>query len=56
MVARKFADYRTSQIHAKARRRREDLAKGAAAKSFLDEMRRFLPAERVAQMSEAGLH
>jgi hypothetical protein len=56
VVARKFAGFGTSDVAAKARQRREDLAKVSTAKSFLDEMRRFLPAERVAQMSEAGLH
>jgi predicted nucleotidyltransferase component of viral defense system len=56
VVRRKFADYGTSDVAAKARRRREDLAKAATAKSFLGEMRRFLPAKRVAEMSEAGLH
>ena len=56
VVARKFADYGTSDVEAKAKQRREDLAKGSTAKSFLDEMRRFLPAKRVAEMSDAGLH
>jgi len=56
IVSRKFADYGTSDIEAKARQRQEDLAKGSTAKSFLDEMRRFLPAKRVAEMSAAGLH
>jgi predicted nucleotidyltransferase component of viral defense system len=56
IVARKFADYGTSDVEARARRRRDDLAKDSTAKSFLDEMRRFLPAVRVAEMSDAGLH
>ena len=56
IVARKFADYGTSDVEAKARQRREDLAKSSTAKSFLDEMRRFLPAKRVAEMRDAGLH
>jgi predicted nucleotidyltransferase component of viral defense system len=56
IVTRKFADYGTSEVGAKAKQRREDLAKSSTAKSFLDEMRRFLPAKRVAEMSDAGLH
>jgi predicted nucleotidyltransferase component of viral defense system len=56
IVARKFADYGTSNVEAKARQRREDLAKGSTAKSFLTEMRRFLPAKRVAEMTDVGLH
>jgi len=56
VVTRKFADYGTSDIEAKAKQRREDLAKDSTAKSFLDEMRRFLPAKRVGEMSDAGLH
>jgi predicted nucleotidyltransferase component of viral defense system len=56
IVTRKFADYGTSNVEAKAKRRREDLAKHSTAKSFLDEMKRFLPAKRVAEMSDAGLH
>jgi predicted nucleotidyltransferase component of viral defense system len=56
IVARKFADYGTSDVEAKARQRHDDLAKDATAKLFLDEMRRFLPAKRVAEMSDAGLH
>jgi predicted nucleotidyltransferase component of viral defense system len=56
IVIRKFADYGTSDVEAKAKQRRDDLAKGSIAKSFLDEMRRFLPAKRVAEISDAGLH
>jgi predicted nucleotidyltransferase component of viral defense system len=56
IVAKKFADYGTSDVEAKAKQRRADLAKSSTAKSFLDEMRRFLPAKRVAEMSDAGLH
>jgi predicted nucleotidyltransferase component of viral defense system len=56
IVARKFADYGTSDVEAKARQRLDDLATGSTAKSFLDEMGRFLPAKRVAEMSGAGLH
>jgi predicted nucleotidyltransferase component of viral defense system len=56
LVARKFADYGTSDVEAKAKQRREDLAKGSTLKSFLDEMRRFLPAKRIAEMNSTGLH
>lgn len=56
VVARKFADYGTSDVEAKAFQRRDELAKSSTAKLFLDEMRRFLPARRVAEMTEAGLH
>jgi predicted nucleotidyltransferase component of viral defense system len=56
IVTRKFADYGASNVHAKARQRREDLAKDSTAKSFLDEMRRLLPAKRVAEVDNAGLH
>ena len=56
VVAQKFADYGTADVEAKAGQRRDALAKPATAKAFLDEMRRFLPAKRVADMNEAGLH
>jgi predicted nucleotidyltransferase component of viral defense system len=56
IVSQKFADYGTSDIDAKAKQRRDELAKGSTAKLFLDEMRRFLPAKRVAEMSDGGLH
>jgi predicted nucleotidyltransferase component of viral defense system len=55
-VTKKFADYGVTDVEAKAKQRREDLTKSSTAKLFLDEMRRFLPAKRVAEMSEAGLH
>jgi predicted nucleotidyltransferase component of viral defense system len=56
IVNRKFSDYRTSDVKAKAEQRRLDLAKSSTARLFLGEMSRFLPAKRVAEMSEAGLH
>jgi predicted nucleotidyltransferase component of viral defense system len=55
IVFRKFADYDTTNIAARARKRQSELSKGSTAKSFLDEMRRFLPARRVAEVSESGL-
>jgi predicted nucleotidyltransferase component of viral defense system len=56
IVGRKFIDYGTSDVEAKAEQRRDELAKGSTAKLFLDEMRRFLPAKRVAEMGDTGLH
>jgi predicted nucleotidyltransferase component of viral defense system len=56
VVTRKFVDYGTLDVEAKAKRRRDELMKASTAKPFLDEMRRFLPAKRVADMSNAGLH
>jgi predicted nucleotidyltransferase component of viral defense system len=56
VVSRKFADYGTVDVDAKAGQRREDLAKDSTAKLFLDEMKRFLPARRVAEMRDSGLH
>jgi predicted nucleotidyltransferase component of viral defense system len=55
-VTQKFADYGTSDVEAKAKQRLDDLAKASTAKAFLAEMRRFLPARRVAEMEDAGLH
>jgi predicted nucleotidyltransferase component of viral defense system len=56
IVTRKFADYGISDVEAKGRQRQEALARSSTAKSFLDEMRRFLPAKRVAEISDSGLH
>lgn len=56
MVANKFADYGTSNVAAKAKRRQQDLTKAATEKAFLDEMTRFLPAKRVSEIRTAGLH
>jgi len=55
-VAKKFNDYGTSDILMKGRQRSEDLARESVTKPFLGEMRRFLPAKRVAEMENAGLH
>ena len=55
VVARKFGDYGTSDVEAKAKQRCDDLAKDSTAKLFLTEMKRFLPAKRVAEMSAAGV-
>jgi predicted nucleotidyltransferase component of viral defense system len=56
MVANKFADYGTSNVDAKARQRQEELTKASTEKAFLDEITRFLPAKRVSEISNAGLH
>jgi len=56
VVTRKFVDYGTLDVEAKAKRRHDDLMNASTAKPFLDEMRRFLPAKRVADMSNASLH
>jgi predicted nucleotidyltransferase component of viral defense system len=56
MVANKFADYGTSNVDSKAKQRQEELTKAATEKAFLDEMTRFLPAKRVSEISNAGLH
>jgi predicted nucleotidyltransferase component of viral defense system len=56
IVARKFVDYGTVNVEARAKQGREMLARDSSAKLFLDEMRRFLPAKRVAEMVRASLH
>jgi predicted nucleotidyltransferase component of viral defense system len=54
-VTRKFGDYGTSDVEAKAKQRQDELGKTSTERLFLDEMRRFLPAKRVAEMGAAGL-
>jgi hypothetical protein len=56
LVQHKFADYGTIGIETRARRRSEDLVKPSTAKAFLDEMKRFLPSKRVAELTEMGVH
>jgi hypothetical protein len=56
MVKRKFADCGTSDVEAKAKQRLDELTKASTMRSFLQEMRRFLPAKRVAEMDGTGLH
>jgi predicted nucleotidyltransferase component of viral defense system len=56
IVKRKFADYGTSDFETKAKQRLDQLARPSTAKLFLEEMRRFLPAKRVAEIDNAGLH
>jgi predicted nucleotidyltransferase component of viral defense system len=56
LVSKKFADYGTPDIDAKAEQRREELTREPTAKAFLEEMKRFLPAKRVSEIDRAGLH
>jgi hypothetical protein len=55
-VQEKFADYGTSDTGAKAEKRLTELSEEATANAFLAEMRRFLRAKRVKQLSEGGFH
>jgi predicted nucleotidyltransferase component of viral defense system len=55
-VQKKFADYGVTDTTARAERRLAELSSEAAASGFLAEMKRFLPARRVVQISQAGLH
>jgi predicted nucleotidyltransferase component of viral defense system len=55
IVLKKLADYKTSDITAKANARVNELAKDATATAFYTEMRRFLPSARVDQMSQMNL-
>jgi predicted nucleotidyltransferase component of viral defense system len=54
-VQKKFVDYGTIDIAAKAEARLGELAKEATVAAFYAEMRRFLPSTRVAQMSQMNL-
>jgi Nucleotidyl transferase AbiEii toxin, Type IV TA system len=56
MIRRKFADYGVADVEAKAKQRCEELARLRTGKPFVDEMRRFLPAKRIAETSSTGLH
>jgi hypothetical protein len=55
MVLKKFADYGTTDVEAKANARIEQLAQEDIAKAFYTEMKRFLSSARVAQMSQMNL-
>ena len=55
IVQKKFLDYGTSDMQAKAEKRLAELSEKATADAFLGEMKRFLPAKWVAQLSETGL-
>ena len=56
MVAKKFADYGTSNVEARAKQRQEELTKPSTQKAFLAEMTRFLPAKRVSEIGDVDLH
>jgi predicted nucleotidyltransferase component of viral defense system len=56
IVRRKFEDYGVVDVEEKARKRIDELSQEATAKSFLQEMERFLPAKRVTEITRAGLH
>jgi predicted nucleotidyltransferase component of viral defense system len=55
MVLKKFADYGTTDVQAKASARIEELTKEETAKAFYGEMKRFLPSARIAQMMQMNL-
>ncbi len=55
MVLKKLADYGTTNIAVKANSRLDELAEDATAMAFYAEMKRFIPAARVAQMSQMNL-
>jgi hypothetical protein len=56
VVDKKFGDYGSTETQSKAERRVAELSKDETARAFLTEMKRFLPAKRVSQISQAGLH
>jgi predicted nucleotidyltransferase component of viral defense system len=56
VVQKKFVDYGSTGTEQKAEKRVAELSKDATANAFLAEMKRFLPAKRVNQISQAGLH
>lgn len=55
-VQQKFDDYGTPDLEAKAEQRLAELSSENTGAAFLGEMKRFLPAKRVAQLAETGLH
>jgi predicted nucleotidyltransferase component of viral defense system len=56
VVQKKFVDYGSTETEQKAEKRVAELSKDATANAFLTEMKRFLPAKRVSQISQTGLH
>jgi predicted nucleotidyltransferase component of viral defense system len=56
VVQKKFVDYGSIETEQKAEKRVAELSKDATANAFLAEMKRFLPAKRVNQISQTGLH
>ncbi len=55
LVQKKFADYGTTNTETKAEQRLSEIMKQETANDFLSEMKRFLPAKRVAQLTDSGL-
>ena len=55
IVRKKFEDYGTTDTEAKAKKYLAELSEKSTADAFLTEMRRFLPAKRVKQISDSGL-
>jgi predicted nucleotidyltransferase component of viral defense system len=55
-VQKKFVDYGIGDIEAKANSRLAQVATEATTKAFLVEMKRFLPARSIEQLSETGFH
>jgi predicted nucleotidyltransferase component of viral defense system len=53
MVQHKFVDYGTRDVVAKARNRLDEISRESTARSFVAEMKRFLPAKRVAELTDA---
>jgi predicted nucleotidyltransferase component of viral defense system len=56
IVRKRLRDYGTSDTDAKAEKRLAELSEKSTTDAFLTEMRRFLPANRVKQMSDSGLN
>jgi predicted nucleotidyltransferase component of viral defense system len=55
IVQKKFTDYGASDVEAKAEKRLSQLSAAVTASAFLSELKRFLPARRVTQLSDGGL-
>lgn len=56
IVSKKFDDYGTEDVQAKAEARVAELTTDATAQAFIVEMKRFLPAKRVKQITDTDLH
>lgn len=56
IVSKKFDDYGTEDVQAKAEARAAELTTDATAQAFIVEMKRFLPAKRVKQITDNDLH
>lgn len=55
VVQKKFNDYGVADAEEKAEKRLAEVSDEAIASAFVNEMRRFLPAKRVRQLTDAGL-